>query len=207
MNLPNKLTLSRFLMVPFFVLAMNVDDMGVSLEWQMISRLIGLILFVAASITDYYDGMLARRYNQITNFGRLMDPLADKLLTASAFVILIEEGVAPAWMVVIVLCREFLVTGLRMLGTSQGRVIQADRWGKNKTISQMVAIITSLVLLVVRDILKLAGVWQWLEANNYNPAMWINGLLYVLLLMATILTVVSGWLYFWKNRDLLRPEE
>lgn len=206
MNLPNKLTLSRFLMVPFFVLFMGADDIGLSLGWQLAGRLISLILFITASITDYYDGALARRHNLVTNFGRLMDPLADKLLTAAAFVILVEENVAPAWMVITVLCREFLVTGLRMLGTSQGRVIQADRWGKNKTISQMVAIITSLVLLALRDILRLAGGWQWLDANGYRPDMWMYGLLYALMLFTTILTVVSGWLYFSNNRDLLKTE-
>jgi len=206
MNLPNKLTLSRLFMVPFFVVFMAFDNMGLGPGWQLAGGIIALILFVAATITDYYDGALARRHNMVTNFGRLMDPLADKLLTASAFVVLIEEGVAPAWMVIIVLCREFLVTGLRTLGTSQGRVIQADRWGKNKTISQMVAIITSLVFLSLRDAMILAGAWQWLAEGGYDPDFWMNALLYALLLFTTILTVASGWMYFWRNRDLLDTE-
>ncbi len=204
MNLPNRLTLARFFMIPFFVVFMNVDHMGLNLTWQLAGHVIALGLFIAATVTDYYDGAIARRLNLVTNFGRLMDPLADKLLISAGFIVLIEQRIAPAWMVIIILCREFLVTGLRLLGTSQGRVIQADRGGKNKTISQLVAVITALSFLVIRDILTLGGWWQTLRARDLRPDFWMEAVLYLLLLIATGLTLTSGWNYFYKNRDLIR---
>jgi CDP-diacylglycerol--glycerol-3-phosphate 3-phosphatidyltransferase len=203
MNLANKLTLSRFFMVPFFVGFMAIEESAFGLGWQTVGRLLALVLFIAAAVTDYYDGKLARKHGWVSNFGRLMDPLADKLIVMSAFVVFVELRTFPAWMVIIILCREFLITGLRLLGTTQGRVIQADRWGKNKTISQMTVIITTLVLLSFEDILKLCGVWNAIRLGAYDGDFFLQILLHVLMLVAVFFTVVSGLFYFWRNRDLL----
>jgi CDP-diacylglycerol--glycerol-3-phosphate 3-phosphatidyltransferase len=204
MNLPNKLTVSRFIMVPFFVLLLEVDDMALSPLWRLVGGLGALGLFLAASATDYYDGMLARKYGLTTNFGTLMDPLADKLIVVSAFVVFVGEGLIPAWMVIAILCREFLITGLRLLGTSQGRIIQADRWGKNKTISQMAVIITILALRVVRDALTLQGFWQDITFGGMSLDFWMWTLMYGLTAVAVFFTLVSGAFYLYNNWDLLR---
>src|SRR5580658_8887890 len=138
MNVPNKLTISRFVLTVAFLLVMftNVPHF----------ETIALLLFSAASLTDYFDGKIARRDNLITNFGILMDPLADKILVCSAFIAFVGRGWLPAWMVVIVVARELAITGLRLLAASKNLVLAAERFGKHKTISQIVAIISVLVL-------------------------------------------------------------
>ncbi len=203
MNLANKLTLSRFAMVPFFVGFMAIEESSCGLGWQTAGRLLALLLFIAAAVTDYYDGKLARQHGWVTNFGRLMDPLADKLIVVSAFVVFVEMRIFPAWMVIIILCREFLITGLRLLGTSQGRVIQADRWGKNKTISQMTVIIATLTLLTFKDILRLCGAWGKIRLGSFDGDFFLDVIISFLMLVAVFFTVASGFFYFWRNRDLL----
>jgi len=206
MNLANKLTLSRFAMVPLFVALLEVDDMGFSAPWRLTGLTAALGVFVAAMITDYYDGVLARRHGYVTNFGRLMDPLADKLIVASAFVVFVGDGIVPAWMAIVILCREFLITGLRLLGTSRGRIIQADRWGKNKAALQMAAIVAALVFLIARDALEPRGLWAEIRIGGAGLDFWMRGVLWVLLYGAVVLTLVSGGLYLWRNRDLLEGE-
>src|SRR5687768_1147986 len=143
MNLSNKLTLSRVLVIPFFVVCVLAGNFVTDPSIVAFSRWLAMILFVGAAITDYYDGMLARKLNIETNFGRLFDPLADKLLTMSAFVAFVElrvppdRPVLPAWAIILILGREYLVTGLRSIALSQGRLIHADTWGKHKTVWQL----------------------------------------------------------------------
>src|SRR5438067_5434752 len=143
MNLPNKLTISRFVLTALFLAA-------------MFSRIpyhetVALLLFSAASLTDYFDGKIARRDKLITNFGILMDPLADKILVCSAFIAFVGRGWMPAWMVVIIVARELAITGLRLLAASKNVVLAAEGYGKHKTISQIVAIISILVLHSYED--------------------------------------------------------
>lgn len=175
MNLPNKLTLFRILLIPVFILVMlfNIPN----------KFLIACIVFIIAAITDAMDGHIARKYNLITDFGKFMDPLADKLLVISALICMIEASLVPGWMVIIIVARELTVSILRAIAAADGRVIAASGGGKLKTISQMIAI---PVLLL---------------GENFN-----NSLLLIIgdisILIATLLTLYSGWEYLYKNKHL-----
>src|SRR5271157_1083344 len=148
MNVPNKLTLSRFVLTGAFL--------AVIFTGAPYYETLSLLLFSAASLTDYFDGKIARRDNLITNFGILMDPLADKILVCSAFIAFVGRGWMPAWMVVVVVARELAITGLRLLAASKNLVLAAEGFGKHKTISQIVAILSVLVLHSYRQV-GLAG--------------------------------------------------
>ena len=191
MNVPNKLTLARLILTVFFLLALFLD-----FPWH---TTVALALFIAASLTDYYDGKIARRDNLITNFGILMDPLADKILTCSAFIAFVGVNLVPAWMAVIIVARELAVTGLRLLAVSKNAVLAADAWGKQKTIWQIIAIISILVVDTYKDWPVIGDlVFGWGFAGN-PWSVWFRELS----LWATIaLTVLSGWLYLWRNREI-----
>lgn len=175
MNLPNKLTILRIVMIPFFVLFMLLPVTGPSDKW------IALALFIAASLTDLLDGHIARKYNLITNFGKFMDPLADKLLVCSALICLVELGRIPSWIVIVIIAREFIISGFRLIASDNGVVIAASYWGKFKTTFQMVMI---CLMIANMDALSLLT----------NIIMWI----------ALILTVVSLLDYLIKNRDIMK---
>ena len=153
MNLPNKLTVARMIMVPFLVLFLLTGWGGSANRW------ICLAIFCIASITDWFDGKIARKYNLITNFGKFMDPLADKLLVCSAMICLIELGRLPAWVVVIIIGREFIISGFRLIAAENNIVIAANYWGKFKTVSQMVMIILLLLDLPVLSVLTQIFIW------------------------------------------------
>ena len=204
MNLANKLTISRIIVVPFFLLAIAPTSFGLPATWNPPMRVLALLLFIGASITDYYDGALARQRGWVTNFGKLMDPLADKILVMAAFVSLVELKIFPAWMVILVLTREFAITGLRMLASTQGKILSADRWGKNKTISQLVTIITALTYLAARDWLQYFALWD-VELMHRWDIPWVLGLvLHGMMLICVFLTVVSGLRYCMINYQLFR---
>lgn len=194
MNLPNQLTVSRFVMTAVFI--------GVVFWRSPLNDTIALLLFSLASFTDYLDGKIARSRNLITNFGALMDPLADKILTCAAFIALVERGLqlgaAPvvrveAWMVIIIVSRELAITGLRLLAASKQLVLAAERYGKHKTISQMVAVIALLML----DASPEWGRWADIAIKPWLPAFAL-----VALWLTVILTFTSGMLYLWRNRQL-----
>ena len=174
MNLPNKLTVLRVLMIPFFVLFALVDLV------PGCSHYIAVAIFIIASLTDLLDGKIARKYNLVTNFGKFMDPLADKLLVCSALICLIELGQLPAWVVIIIISREFIISGFRLVAADNGIVIAASYWGKFKTVFQMTA-----VILLIFNIPSLA-----LLTN-------------IVLAVAVVLTVVSLADYIVKNRKVL----
>lgn len=174
MNLPNKLTMMRVLLIPVFVVALLVP-IGVS--WQ---KWIALAIFIVASLTDLADGEIARKYNLVTNFGKFMDPLADKLLVCAALVCLVSLERIPAWVVIIIISREFIVSGLRLIAVDQGVVIAASMWGKVKTVFQM-----TMIILMLADIAQLALITA--------IVMWI----------ALVLTVVSLADYIIKNIHLI----
>ena len=136
MNLPNKLTIIRVCLIPFFVAALLFDHGN---NYSM--RIVANVLFIVASLTDLFDGKIARKYNLVTNFGKFMDPLADKLLVCSALICLIELGQLPAWVVIIIISREFIISGFRLVAADNGVVIAASYWGKFKTTFQMAAVI------------------------------------------------------------------
>lgn len=175
MNLPNKLTTLRVIMIPFFVFF---------LLWQNgenhTFRMIALALFIIASLTDLLDGKIARKYNLVTNFGKFMDPLADKLLVCSALICLIELNALPAWMVIIIISREFIISGFRLVASDNGVVIAASYWGKFKTVFQMTAVI--LLILNLEPLKIVADIVLWI---------------------AVALTVISLADYIYKNHRVL----
>ena len=175
MNTPNKLTVARMILVPFLVLFMLTDLGGEA------NRYIALAIFVVASVTDWFDGKLARKYNLVTNFGKFMDPLADKLLVCSAMICFIELEKLPAWFVIIIIGREFIISGFRLVASDNGIVIAASYWGKFKTVSQM-----ALIIVLIMD---LGGVWNVVGT--------------VLTWVALLLTIVSLIDYIAKNKQVL----
>jgi CDP-diacylglycerol--glycerol-3-phosphate 3-phosphatidyltransferase len=187
MNLPNKLTISRFILTVAFLAALPFH------------QTIALALFIAGGISDFLDGYIARRDKLITNFGILMDPLADKIMVCSAFIAFVGLGLLPAWMVVIIVARELAITGLRLLAVSKNVVLAAEGYGKHKTISQIVAIISILIGLSYH---------QWGALGNavfgftLFGAPWLAWFTRVAVWVAVALTFISGWLYLWRNRAL-----
>ena len=139
MNLPNKLTVLRVIMIPFFVVFMLMDITGAADKW------IALAIFIVASLTDLLDGKIARKYNLVTNFGKFMDPLADKLLVSAAMICMIEKGMLASWIVIIIISREFIISGFRLVASDGGIVIAASYWGKFKTVFQMMMIIVLIM--------------------------------------------------------------
>lgn len=191
MNLPNQLTVARLFLSFVFVALLSIE--GVEF-----TRTAALIVFSIAAITDFLDGYLARKHNLITNFGKLMDPLADKVLMCAGFVLLTRLELIPAWMVVVILSREFLVTGLRLLASAEGVVLAAEALGKYKTIFQIVTVIYFLIYLASQD--------QWL--NFLEPVfssfyLGPDHLGMLLNWVSLILTLWSGCSYVWKNRKML----
>jgi CDP-diacylglycerol--glycerol-3-phosphate 3-phosphatidyltransferase len=185
MNLPNQLTLSRLVFTVFFLAAVM---------WRVpFNDSIALAFFVVASLTDYLDGRIARRRRLITNFGILMDPLADKVLICSAFIAFVGQDLMPAWMVVVIVARELAITGLRLLAASKQVVLAAEGYGKHKTISQMVAIIALLVRVSYPE----WGPWgAWLFAG------WLPMVAELSKWIAVGLTILSGTIYLWRNRHI-----
>ena len=175
MNLPNKLTVMRVILIPFFVVSLLAFNGQVQ-----ILRNLACGIFIIASLTDMLDGKIARKYNLVTNFGKFMDPLADKLLVCSALICLIQLGQMPAWMVIVIVSREFIISGFRLVAAEQGIVIAASYWGKFKTTFQMIAVILMIVNLPVLHLLTLVCTW-----------------------IALILTVVSLVDYISKNHRVL----
>ena len=180
MNLPNKLTMFRVILIPFFVFFLLAP------YFEGYGNYVAVAIFIVASLTDLLDGKIARKYNLVTNFGKFMDPLADKLLVCSAMICLIELGLLPAWIVIIIIAREFIISGFRLIASDNGVVIAASYWGKFKTTFQMLMVI---VLLLNFDI----------------PAFKILGT--VLIWIATILTIVSLIDYIVKNKDVLKDQK
>lgn len=154
MNLPNKLTVMRVIMIPFFVISLLAFQGEVRLL-----RNLAAAIFIVASLTDMLDGKIARKYNLVTNFGKFMDPLADKLLVCSALICLIELGQLPAWMVIIIISREFIISGFRLVASDNGVVIAASYWGKFKTTFQMVAVVLLILNMPALALITSFCVW------------------------------------------------
>jgi len=190
MNVPNKLTISRFVLTAAFLSFILTDVPG--------NEVVALLLFSTASLTDYFDGQIARRDNLITNFGVLMDPLADKILVCSAFIAFVGRGWMPAWMVVIVVARELAITGLRLLAASKHLLLAAEGFGKHKTISQIVAIISLLVEHSYGQMGVIGGIFSF----HVSGQPWVFWFAQVSLWVAIILTFTSGAIYLWRNRAL-----
>ena len=191
MNLPNKLTLSRFVLTGAFL--------GVIFSGVRFHQTIALVLFSAASLTDYFDGKIARQRKLITNFGILMDPLADKILTCSAFIAFVGLNQMRAWMVVVIVARELAITGLRLLAASKNVVLAAEGYGKHKTISQIVAISSILVLASYGD---WGAFGNMMFGFNLFGGPWVVWFTALSKWVAVFLTMLSGCLYLWRNHRL-----
>jgi len=190
MNLPNQLTVARLFLSFVFVALLSIEG-----EWM---KTAALVVFVIAAITDFLDGHIARKHNLITNFGKLMDPLADKVLMCAGFVLLTRLELIPAWMVVMILSREFLVTGLRLLASAEGVVLAAENLGKYKTIMQIVTVIYFLLYLATTD------AWlNFIEPIFDSFYLGPDHLGMLLNWISLILTLWSGCSYVWKNRKML----
>lgn len=176
MNLPNKLTIFRVLLIPFFVVFLLVPITGYD-------NYIAVAIFIVASLTDLLDGKIARKYNLVTDFGKFMDPLADKLLVCAAMICLVELGRLPAWIVIVIISREFIISGFRLIASDNGRVIAASYWGKFKTTFQML-----MICLMIADIAAIRLLT--------DIVMWV----------ALILTIVSLVDYLVKNKDVLAEQ-
>ncbi len=183
MNLPNKLTLFRVVLIPFFVFFLLL---GHSLDDNMALRVIADLIFIVASLTDMLDGKIARKYNLVTNFGKFMDPLADKLLVCSAMLCLIETKQLFSWFVIIIVAREFIISGFRLIAAENGIVIAANIFGKLKTVSQMVMIIILVANFQVKWLQVLGQIFVWLSL---------------------VLTVLSLVIYIYQNMDVLKEQK
>lgn len=193
MNLPNRLTVGRIALAAVFVAALLLPHFP-------FGKTIALAVFIVASITDWYDGWLARTRNMETAFGALLDPVADKILTCAAFICFVElrdqngNALIQAWMALVIVSRDFLVTGLRLVARERGAVLRAEQFGKSKTASQMIAIILILIGLAARE--------EWgCNSARFNDA--FCTIAFWLVLVTVVLTVWSGWNFFWKNRELV----
>ena len=174
MNLPNKLTMFRVILIPFFVVFMLVDI-------TLYDKWVALAIFIIASLTDLLDGKIARKYNLVTNFGKFMDPLADKLLVCSALICLVELNKIPTWIVIVIIAREFIISGFRLIASDNGVVIAASYWGKFKTTFQMVMICLMIADIAVISLLTAIVMWA-----------------------ALALTVISLVDYLVKNKDVMK---
>lgn len=189
MNLPNKLTVARIVLAPLFLL--------IALWEFPFHYAVSLMVFIAAALTDMFDGKIARARGLITNFGKFLDPLADKMLTTAAFLLFLAKGQMDVWALMLVLTREFMVTSVRLLAAKEGNVIAASMWGKTKTVAQFIAIIYQLTALEF-------STWQTgiLAAFELPDAVFSVPLVIgqVLIWISTVLTVIAGAEYVWLNR-------
>jgi CDP-diacylglycerol--glycerol-3-phosphate 3-phosphatidyltransferase len=189
MNIPNKITVSRILLIPLFLIIMlvpfdwgNIQLLGADLP---VTHFVGALIFIIASSTDWVDGHYARKYNLVTNMGKFLDPLADKLLVSAALIVLVDLDFAPAWIVIVIISREFAVTGLRLLLAGEGEVVAANMLGKIKTWAQIVAISALLLHNII---------FEMISFRFDIVALWV----------ALIFTIWSGWDYFSKNSHILK---
>ncbi len=199
MNLPNKLTIFRIILVPLMVivpfLGVKGDLLGVPITYIIIN-----LIFIIASYTDHLDGKLARKNNQITTFGKFADPLADKILVLAAMLILVEDGNLPAWIPIIVIFREFVVSGYRLIAAQKGgQVIAASIWGKLKTVTQMLAIILMFININGTNIFG-----AFIKGNLSGIELIINILATLLMIISVIATIFSGWDYIKNGKELLK---
>ena len=193
MNLPNQLTMGRLFLTALFVAVMSIPDQLLKSFHLLDYRItIAILFFLIASLTDFLDGYIARKLKLVTDFGKLMDPLVDKILTSAVFIILTQENMIPAWITITIISREFLVTGLRLLASNQGKVLSADSLGKWKTTSQI--IVASFFLIVLGSNEPVLKCLEFIDQPMIGN---------LLIIICTTITIVSGWSYLSKNRQLV----
>lgn len=190
MNLPNKITIGRIVLAFIFMITLFCSGLT--------SKILAMVIFLAAAATDYLDGYFAKKYNAISDFGKIMDPVADKILTLAAFLAFVEMKLVPAWMVVVIIMRELLITSIRIRALMKKEVLAAGRGGKHKTVSQMLSIFVILIFIVIKE----AGVSTfgfWNDSFEY----WYRQLIFILMLITVALTIISGVSYLVGNKKYL----
>lgn len=198
MNTANKLTIFRILLVPIIVIipffSIDASFLGIPLTWIIID-----LIFILASITDKLDGYIARSRNQITTFGKFLDPIADKILVLAAMILLVEYQRLPAWIPIIVLFREFIVSGYRLVACKDGgEVIAASIWGKLKTVTQMIALIIALI--------DINSYGAFIQGNLQGISLWINAISSIIMTISVIATIFSGWDYIKNGKELFKDK-
>lgn len=194
MNIANRITMLRILLTFIFMFFLSFPFKG---AWILWTRILSLIIFTLAAISDFFDGMIAHRNNMVTDFGKLMDPIADKILVLSAFIAFVQMQLIDAWMFVIIVAREILITSLRLFALNKGKVLSAGRSGKHKTISQMVVIFYILGFIVLKEIILAYSTW------NPSWEMFFRNSIYFFMLITVGLTLYSGLYYLWENRKII----
>lgn len=189
MNIANKITMSRIVLTFVFMFFLFCHG--------LVFKALSLVLFIFAALSDFFDGLIAQKRNMVTDFGRLMDPIADKILVLAAFAAFVQMQLIEAWMFVIIVSREILITSLRLFALNKGKVLSAARAGKHKTVSQMLVIFLILVFIVIKEVMLAYFTW--------NPA-WetiFRQTIYFLMLLTVGLTLYSGFSYLWENRKII----
>lgn len=190
MNLPNKLTILRIILT--FVFMLLIFSSG------LVYKILALLVFILAALTDWFDGKIAKSKNLITDFGKIMDPIADKVLVLAAFLSFIQLQLVPAWMVMVIIARELIITSLRIFALSKGKVIAASKSGKHKTVSQMIAIFIILLSIVFKEAMQNLVFWRPLFERA------LNNINYTAMFMTTVFTIISGTSFIWCNRKLIK---
>lgn len=191
MNLSNKLTVGRIILVPFFVAALLANF--------PLNNAVALIIFIAASLTDMFDGKIARKNGLVTDFGKFADPLADKILVLAALLCFVQLGICDCVAVIIVLFREFSVTSIRLIAASKGKVVAANMWGKAKTVSQMIAIIAVIAMQIVLELPEVG--LNFINAATFEPIFFVVG--EILIWISVVFTIISGVVYIIQNRQFI----
>lgn len=191
MNLPNKLTVGRIILVPFFVAALLANF--------PLNNAVALIIFIAASLTDMFDGKIARKNGLVTGFGKFADPLADKILVLAALLCFVQLGICDCVAVIIVLFREFSVTSIRLIAASKGKVVAANMWGKAKTVSQMIAIIAVIAMQIVLELPEVG--LNFINMATFKPIFFVVG--EILIWISVVFTIISGVVYIIQNRQFI----
>ncbi|MFH2146041.1 MAG: CDP-diacylglycerol--glycerol-3-phosphate 3-phosphatidyltransferase [Candidatus Omnitrophota bacterium] len=190
MNLPNRLTVLRIILTFIFMFLLFSEG--------LLAKIMALVVFTLACVSDFFDGYLARKYDLITDLGKLLDPLADKILVLSAYLAFLEMRIITAWMVAIIILRELIVSGVRFLATSKGKILAAAKAGKHKTVSQMVSIFIILAYIIIKEICTGFNFW------NAKIEFWAKFAIYLLMLITVALTVISGIFYLKENRGIFK---
>lgn len=187
MNLANKLTISRIVLAGIFILFLFIKGAG--------AKCFALFVFMVACVTDYYDGYLARKTGSVTDFGKLMDPIADKILLLGGFLAFVELNLIPAWMVMVIIARELIITGIRVLALSKKKVLAAEAAGKHKTVSQIVSVLVILIYLIIRD-----------SGFTFRYIEYYSSGVYLLMLITVVMTLTSGISFMLRNKDIFMGE-
>ncbi len=190
MNIANKLTLSRIFL--------SFICMGLTLQSNLTTLIFALLLFIIASVTDFLDGYIARKHKIISDLGKILDPIADKLLIIGIFLVFLEKGLVNSWLVTIIMIREFLITGLRMFALRQNKVLEAQYFGKHKTVTQIISILLIYILLIIQQAsIGLELGWTWFDEFQ-------GVVIFITMIWVAIITLISGLMYLWKNKTVIR---